>query len=316
MKIVILDGYALNPGDLSWQAIENLANVTIYDRTAQADVLTRVGGAQLVLTNKVVFDRDLMSKLPHLKYIGVTASGYNIIDLEAASEFGIVVTNVPNYSTPTVAQHVFALLLEAYVHVGKHNRLIKANEWAKSADFCFYQPPFNELYQKTFGVIGYGNIGKAVTKIAHAFGMHVLIYDRGRLGEDPYGKRVSLDELLKQSDIVSLHLPLKQDTEHLINAQSLKIMKDDAILINTARAPLVAKDALLDALNNKELAMYVSDVFDSEPPALDDPLIMHPQTIFTGHMAWASYEARQRCMAIVVENIQGFLNQDIKNQVN
>lgn len=316
MKIVILDGFALNPGDLSWNSLKRLGKVTIYDRTPTELVLERIGDAEIVLTNKVVFDADLISQLNQVKYIGVMASGFNIIDLEAASEHNIVVTNVPNYSTPTVAQQVFALLLEAYVRVGEHDALIKGNAWAQSEDFCFYQPPFNELAQKSFGVLGYGNIGKAVAKIAQAFDMKVIIYDKGRLGDTPYGPKVELKELLQESDIVSLHIPLNAETEHIINRKTLKLMKHHAILINTARAPLVHKGDLLKALDHNDIGMYLSDVFYQEPPQVDDPLIMHPKTIFTGHMAWASFEARQRCLHVIGENIKVFLKGDIQNRVN
>ncbi len=316
MKIVLLDAHAMNPGDLSWDEIRKFGELILYDKTNKEDILTRIGDADVVLTNKTVLDKQIIQRFENVQYIGVMASGYNVVDTDAAKEKGIVVTNVPNYSTPTVAQHVFALLLEAYVRVGEHNSLIKNNKWATSQDFCFYKPPFNELYQKTIGIVGFGNIGKAVARIAVAFEMNLLIYDRGKIEDHELGKKVSLEELLSKSDVVTLHLPLKEDTHHIINEQHLKLLKPSATLVNTARAQLVNKQDLLNALNNNVLSLYVSDVFDSEPPKMDDPLIMHPKSIITGHMAWASKEARKRCIQIISDNIKGFKTHTIINQVN
>lgn len=316
MKIVILDAYAMNPGDLSWDGIREFGELVLYEKTNNEDILMRIGDAEVVLTNKTVLDKQTIQKFENVQYIGVMASGYNVVDINAAKEKGIVVTNVPNYSTPTVAQHVFALLLEAYVRVGEHNNLIKNNEWATSQDFCFYKPPFNELYQKTMGIVGFGNIGKAVAKIAVAFEMNLLIYDKGKIEDHELGKKVSLEELLSKSDVVTLHLPLKEDTQHIIDEQHLSLFKASAMLVNTARAQLINKQDLIKALNNNVLSMYVTDVFDSEPPQMDDPLIMHPKSIITGHMAWASKEARMRCIQIIGDNIKGFKTQTIINKVN
>lgn len=316
MKIVVLDGRAMNPGDLSWGKIEQLGELKVYDLTKKDEILKRAQDAEIVLTNKTVLDKEILSQLHNCKYIGVMASGYNVVDVSYAKEKGIVVTNVPNYSTPTVAQHVFALLLEAYVQVGKHNQAIKNNVWASSNDFTYYEQPFLELYQKTMGVVGYGNIGKAVTKIAVAFGMNVLIYDKGKEENDSFGEKVSLERLLQESDVISLHLPLKEQTKHIINTKQLFMMKSSAVVINTARAQLVHKEAMIDALHKERLSMYCSDVFDPEPPVMDDPLIMHSCTIFTGHMAWASLEARTRCLNIIENNIKAFINNKVVNQVN
>ena len=316
MKIVVLDGKAMNPGDLSWEKIKQLGDLNVFDLTKKDEILQRAEDAEILLTNKTVLDKEVLSKLKKCKYIGVMASGYNVVDVDYAKSIGIIVTNVPNYSTPTVAQHVFALLLEAYVHVGKHNQAIKNNAWATSNDFCFYEAPFLELYQKTIGVVGFGNIGKAVAKIANAFEMNVLIYDKGKIGDDALGKKVALDTLLKESDVVSLHIPLKEQTKHIISKEQIALMKPSSILINTARAQLVDKGAVISALDENQITMYCSDVFDPEPPMMDDPLIMHPKSIFTGHMAWASFEARTRCLNIVEKNIEAYLNNQVINQVN
>lgn len=316
MKIVVLDGRALNPGDLSWEGLKEFGEVIVYDQSNKEETIQRARHATIVLTNKSVIDQEVIDQLVSCKYIGVMASGYNVVDTAYAQKKGIIVTNVPNYSTPTVAQHVFALLLEAYVKVKEHDQAIKNNAWANSKDFTFYQPPFKELNQKTIGIVGFGNIGKAVAKIANAFSMNVLIYDRGKTNQDPLGTKVDLRTLLEESDVVSLHLPLNQQTKHLIDTAELSLMKPTACLINTARAPLVKKEAVLAALNDNSIDMYCSDVFDPEPPQHDDPLIMHPKTIFTGHMAWASFEARSRCLAIIEENIDAFLNNQVINQVN
>jgi glycerate dehydrogenase len=316
MKIVVLDGRALNPGDLSWMGLEALGEVSVYNQSTSEEVIVRAKDAEILLTNKTVLNKELLSQLDHCKYIGVMASGYNVVDTEYAKSKGIIVTNVPNYSTPTVAQHVFALLLEAYVHVGKHDSEIKNNAWASSKDFTYYQPPFMELHQKTMGIVGFGNIGKAVAKIAISFGMNVLLYDKGKIGFDPLGTKVSLETLLSESDVVSLHLPLKEETKHIIDSSELAMMKPTACLINTARAQLIKKESLLIALSSKQIATYCADVFDPEPPMLYDPLIMNPKTIFTGHMAWASKEARTRCLTIIERNIEAYQNNQVINQVN
>ncbi len=316
MKIVILDAHAMNPGDLSWDKVKKYGELILFDKTKQEDIIKNIGDAQIVLTNKTVLDRETIEKMTNVQYIGVMASGYNVVDIEAAKQQNIVVTNVPGYSTPSVAQHVFALLLEAFVQVGKHNELIKQNKWALSKDFCFYQGDFFELQHKTIGVVGYGNIGKAVVKIAQAFNMNVLIYDKGRIEPCNDGKKVSFDELVSLSDIISLHVPLKTETQHMINKDTISMVKPNCVLINTARAQLVDKDALIKALNDNQLAYYCTDVFDSEPPILNDPLILHPKSIITGHMAWATKEARTRCIDNIADNIEAFINNRPINKVN
>ena len=315
-KIVVLDGHAMNPGDLSWESLNEIGDVVIYDKTSDEDFEARVSEAQILLTNKTVLNRERIDQCKSCQYIGVMASGYNVVDIDYARDKGIVVTNVPNYSTPTVAQHVFALLFEIYLRVGDHNRQIKQNAWAKSQDFCFYQTPIKEVYNKTLGVIGFGNIGKAVANIGHAFGMKILIYDRGKLESHSLGKKVSWDYLLEQSDVISLHLPLTANTKHIINSESFDKMKSNPVLINTARADLVDRDACIQALNHGLVDWYATDVMEQEPPFLNDPLIIHPRTTITGHMAWASKEARGRCIEVVSSNLKSFINGDEVNRVN
>ncbi len=316
MKIVILDGHAMNPGDLSWKPLEDLGNVFVYDKTSDVDFEKRAGDADVLLTNKTVLDQSKLDQCRKCRYIGVMASGYNVVDVEYAKKKNIVVTNVPNYSTLTVAQHVFALVFEVYLKVGVHNQQIKANAWAKSNDFCFYQPPITEVAYKTIGVIGFGNIGKAVAKIAHAFEMRVLIYDKGKVETHEHGNKVSLDTLYAQSDVITLHLPLNKQTKHILSDDSFDKMKSNAVVINTARADLVDRQALLLALNQNKISWYATDVMEQEPPQLNDPIIIHPHTTITGHMAWASLEARTRCLDIVVNNLALFIQEKTVNQVN
>ncbi len=316
MNIVILDGRAMNPGDLSWDGIRRSGKLTVYAKTEVKDIIDRAKDAHIILTNKTLIDGDTIKHLTKCRYIGVLASGYNVVDIDAAKKHGIVVTNVPNYSTVTVSQHVFAFILDIITKVGLHDQHIKQNKWATSDDFTYYEPPISELYQKKIGIVGFGNIGKSVAKIANAFEMEVLIYDKGKEEVHPLGQKVSLDTIFKVADFITLHLPLKEQTRHIIDRDSFDAMRPEAVLINTARAQLVDKEALLDALDLGKISWYATDVMEQEPPQIDDPLIKHPKTKITGHMAWASLEARARCIDIATKNIQAFLGGNPIHQVN
>ncbi|MDE6337625.1 MAG: D-2-hydroxyacid dehydrogenase, partial [Muribaculaceae bacterium] len=274
MKITVLDGYGMNPGDLSWEELEKLGEVTVYDRTAKEDVIERAADSEVILTNKTVLDRKVIEQLPKLKYIGVLATGYNVVDTEAAKERGIVVTNIPAYSTASVAQMVFSLLFAITNNVEHYTADNRNGRWSRSADFCYWDTPLIELAGKTFGIVGLGNIGQSVARIALAFGMKVLALTSKRVEVLPDGvaKASSLDELLKKSDVVSLHCPLTDSTRHMINAESLAKMKPTAILINTGRGSLVDEAALANALNKGELKGAGLDVLSSEPPSIDNPL--------------------------------------------
>ena len=303
MKIVVLDGYAGNPGDLSWAPLEALGELTVYDRSAPDEVDARIEGAEIVITNKVPFNRERMEKAKGLKYIGVFATGYNIIDIAAARELGITVTNIPAYSTDSVAQMVFALLLEICHRVGHHSDAVHAGRWSSNPDFCFWDYPLIELSGKTLGIIGYGQIGKKVAQVARAFGMNVVAWTR--TPRDP--ECVSLDELLAQSDVITLHCPLFPETQHLINKDTIAKMKDGAILINTSRGPVVNDADVAEALKSGKLYAAAADVATVEPIPADNPLLGVPNMFFTPHIAWATQEARVRLMNIAVENVRSFL---------
>ncbi len=306
--IAVLDGYTLNPGDLSWAGLEALGSCTIHDRTAPAEVLPRAQGAAIVLTNKVALSSETLRALPQLRYVGVLATGYNVVDTGAARELGIVVTNVPAYSTASVAQLVFALLFELTLHTGHHDRRVRAGAWSASPDFTFRDRPLIELDGRTFGVVGYGRIGAAVTRIAAALGMQVLVHTRSRpeVTAVPV-ESVDLDTLFRRSDVVSLHCPLTPETRHLVDDARLSLMKPDAYLINTARGPLVDEAALFRALTENRLAGAGLDVLSSEPPPADHPLLAAPRCIITPHVGWGTTAARARLMREVVENVRAFL---------
>jgi glycerate dehydrogenase len=318
MKIVVLDGFALNPGDLSWEALKNIGDVTIYDRTPEEKRFERAKDAEIIITNKTLIDKELLHKLDKLKYVGVLATGYNVVDTEEAKKKGIIVTNVPAYSTDSVAQMVFALLLELSNHTKSHSDAVKCGTWSRSKDFCFWNHPLVELSGKTMGIIGFGSIGEKVADIAEAFGMKVLAYSRTVKVQSHRKnfKWVTLEELLKQSDVVSLHCPLLSETKGLINRDTLKLMKKNAILINTSRGPLVLENDLADALNNGVIAGAGLDVLCSEPPEKDNPLFKAKNCIITPHIAWASKEARERLMATAVSNVKRFLEGNAVNVVN
>jgi glycerate dehydrogenase len=308
MKIVILDGYALNPGDLSWEAFKQLGELTVYDRTPTDKVVERALGADVVITNKTPIGEKDLDQLPDLKYIGVIATGYNIIDIETAKKKGILVTNVPGYSTASVVQLTFALLLELCLHVQRHSDSVMEGKWARSLDFSFWDYPLVELSGKTMGIIGFGEIGQAVADVATAFGMNILGNSRTQTDQSKRNnfKCASVEELLKEADVVSIHCPLTPETEALINKDSLKTMKNSAFLINTARGPIVAEQDLADALNDGVIAGAGIDVLSVEPPNANNPLFKAKNCLITPHIAWATLEARSRLMAIAVENLSSF----------
>jgi len=316
MNIVVLDGFTLNPGDLDWNDLEQLGRCRIYDRTAASQIAERAADAEALLTNKTVLSREQIDVLPNLRYIGVLATGYNVVDLQAASDRGIVVTNIPAYSTRSVAQMVFALLLEITQQVGHHDALVKSGWWAKCDDFSFTNRPLYELAGEKMGLVGFGQIGQAVAKIADAFGMKVLVHTRTVPETVPSGIHfVELDELLCQADVISLHCPLTEQTTGMINTDSLARMKSSTILINTGRGPLLDEQAVADALNRGTLRAAAFDALSSEPPAAENPLLNAANTFITPHIAWATDAARRRLMAVAVENLRRWQGGDIQNQV-
>ncbi len=309
MNIVILDAYTANPGDLSWGSLKELGEVTVYERTRREEIAGRAADADIVLTNKVVMDREMMALLPRLKYIGVLATGYNVVDIEAARERDIIVTNVPAYSTESVAQTVFAHLLTVTnrtEHYAQQNRL---GRWAENRDFCYWDTELTELAGKTMGIVGLGNIGSRVAKIALAFGMQVKAMTSKKPEELPAGiQKAELQSLLASSDVVSLHCPLTEGTKHLIHRETLRLMKPSAILINTGRGPLVDDEALAEALNEGRLRAYCADVVTEEPPKADHPLLHAPNAFITPHIAWATVEARKRLLQTAIGNVEAFVN--------
>ncbi len=314
MKIVILDGYTANPGDLSWRDLEQLGQLTVYDRTRPEETVARAADAEVVLTNKVVIGRQEIAQLPRLQYIGVLATGYNVVDIQAARERGIIVTNVPAYSTESVAQMVFAHLLTVTNRTEHYAVLNRQGRWSSNPDFSYWDTPLHELAGKTFGIVGLGNIGSRVAQIALAFGMKVVaLTSKSAL---PAGiQKVSLDELLTASDVVSLHCPLTDTTRHLINARTLQMMKPSAILINTGRGPLVNDADVAEALSTRRLYAYCADVLTTEPPQADNPLLCQSNAYFTPHIAWASVEARVRLLQTAIANVRAFANGTPQNTV-
>lgn len=310
MKIVVLDGYALNPGDLSWQGFEELGEVTVYDRTSYTDkqeIIERIGDAEAILTNKTPITADVLKACPQLTYIGVLATGYNVVDLAAAKEQGITVTNIPSYSTNAVAQATFALLLEVTNQVGHHNRSVHQGDWQTSKDFSYWQTPLMELAGKTIGLIGYGAIAQAVATIAHAFQLKVIYFNhRPKPAQADWAKQVSLAELYQEADIISLHVPQFPETEKMIDRTALAQMKSSAILINTARGGLIDEAAVAEALQTGQIAALAADFVSKEPIAADNPLLQAPNCYLTPHIAWAPVETRRRLMGIAVANLSGF----------
>ena len=316
MKIVVLDGYAANPGDVSWEAMQSLGELTVYDRTAPDEVLERAAEADAVLTNKVVITAAMMAQLPALKYIGVLATGYNVVDVKAAREQGIIVTNIPAYSTDSVAQLTFAHILNITHRVGHYAIQNRQGRWSSNPDFVYWDTPLIELSGKTMGIVGLGSIGMKVATIARQFGMDVFALTSKNSSDLPQGlQKTTLDGLLAISDVLSLHCPLTDDTYHLIDAKALSKMKPGAILINTGRGPLVDEDAVAKALESGQLMAYGADVMSVEPPQPSNPLLRCPNAYLTPHIAWATFEARQRLMQIAVDNLQCFIDGQPQNVV-
>ena len=310
-RIIVLDGAVENPGDLSWEPLAALGELTVYDYTAPEEVLARIGDAPIILTNKTVISAEIIAACPQLRYIGVLATGYNVVDVAEAKKRGVVVTNVPAYSTPTVAQFTMALLLEIALHVGHHSQAVHLGKWTACRDFAFWDYPLTELAGKTFGIVGYGSIGKATAKLAEAFGMQVLAYSRH--GAEEY--HTELDELYARADIVSLHCPLTSENAGMINAETIAKMKDGVILLNTARGGLINEHDLREALLSGKVYAAASDVVSAEPIRADNPLLGLDNMIITPHIAWAALEARQRLMDVATDNVRQFLAGRVQNNV-
>lgn len=316
MKIVALDGYAANPGDLSWDELKALGECVIYDRTAPEEVLERAADAEVVLTNKVVITAEMMAALPQLKYIGVMATGYNIVDIDAARERSIIVTNIPSYSTASVAQMVFAHILNIAQQVQHHSEAVHQGRWTASKDFCFWDTPLIELRGKKLGIVGLGNTGYTTARIAIGFGMEVYAYtSKSSFQLPPEIKKMELDQLFSECDVISLHCLLTDKTRELVNAARLKLMKPTAILINTGRGQLVNEQDLADALNNGQIYAAGLDVLSQEPPKADNPLLTARNCYITPHIAWASAAARERLMGILLDNLKGYIEGKVINNV-
>ncbi len=316
MKIKVLDGYGLNPGDLSWKGFEMLGECTVYDRTSPEQILKRAAEAEVLITNKTVLTAEIMKALPKLKYIGILATGYNVVDVKAAKELGIIVTNIPAYSTNSVAQMVFAHILAITQRVEYYTQENQKGRWTNCNDFCYWNTPLIELIDKQIGIVGFGNTGQATARIALAFGMKVRVYTSKKVEQLPEGvTKTSMDDLFRNCDIVSLHCPLTDTTKNLVNAKYLKLMKPSAILINTGRGPLVNEKDLADALNNGTIYAAGLDVLSTEPPTVDNPLLTAKNCYITPHIAWATKEARLRLMEVAVENLRSFLSGTVVNNV-
>jgi len=323
VKIVVLDGYTLNPGDLSWESFEKYGEVVVHDRTAydpqEKDLIIERGrDADVILLNKTPLSKEMMDQMPNLKYIGVLATGYNIVDVEAAKEKGVVVSNIPTYGTTAVAQMAFALLLEICHHVGEHSQAVFNGEWSRNEDWCFWKHPLIELADKTMGIIGYGRIGQNVGKIAQAFGMKVLAndYNPNYDLENESVRFVELDELYAKSDVISLHCPLFDSTKGMINKNSISKMKDGVIILNNSRGPLIVEEDLLEGLNSGKVYYAGLDVVSTEPIKEDNPLLKANNAIITPHISWAPKESRQRLMDIAFSNFEAFLQDKPVNVVN
>lgn len=318
MKIVILDGYTLNPGDISWDGFKKLGELVVHDRTPSGKVIERAEGAEILFTNKTPLGKDILGKLPSLKFIGVLATGYNVVDTEFAKQKGVIVANVPGYGTASVAQMTFALLLELCQHVQRHSDSVTEGRWAASIDWCYWDFPLVELAGKTIGIIGFGNIGGKVGDIATGFGMNIIGSSRHRADQSQRKnfRWAEVPELLEQSDVVSIHCPLFPETKGLINKESLKKMKRSAFLLNTSRGPIIVDEDLADALNNDVIAGAGIDVLSQEPPPADNPLFKAKNIIITPHIAWATKEARTRLMDIAENNLSAFIAGKPVNVVN
>ncbi|MDP3434740.1 MAG: D-2-hydroxyacid dehydrogenase, partial [Bacteroidota bacterium] len=309
MQIVVLDGFALNPGDLSWEGLNKLGECSIYDRTKPGDIFNRVKDAEVIITNKAIIDEQLINRLPALQYVGVTATGYNVVDVHAASRKGIVVTNIPAYSTDSVAQLVFAHILNVANRVEMHATSVKSGDWAANPDFSYWKTPQMELAGKTLGIVGFGRIGRKVAQIGSAFGMKVIFHNRSKITDVPAEMRqTTLNDIFSESDVVSINCPLTPENFEFVNAQLLRKMKQSAILINTGRGGLIHEHDLAIALNSGIIAAACLDVLSTEPPKPDNPLLSAQNCFITPHIAWATIEARQRLMNITIENLNGFIS--------
>lgn len=308
MRIVVLDGHAANPGDISWEPFRQFGELVVYERTPKEQLLQRIGDADAVLTNKARIDADVMAACPNLKYVGELATGYNNIDVDAARARGVVVTNIPAYSTADVVQMTFALLLDICLNAARHSAAVHAGKWASCPDFCFWETPLIELAGKTLGIVGFGQIGRAVARVAVAMGMNVLCYSRRQVGVAPEGCRwASLEDIFGQSDVISLHCPLNDDSRGMINRDSIAKMKDGVIILNTGRGPLVVEQDLADALNSGKVYAAGVDVVSEEPIRADNPLLTARNCVITPHIAWAPLAARQRLMDIAVGNFAAWV---------
>ncbi|MFH1879396.1 MAG: D-2-hydroxyacid dehydrogenase, partial [Bacillota bacterium] len=316
MKIVVLDGHTLNPGDIFWQGFEALGETMVFDRTADPDIAGRITGAEAVLTNKTPLSRETILGTPSLRYIGVLATGYNVVDVRAAMERGIPVCNIPSYGTAAVAQFTFALLLEICHHIGYHSESVHRGDWANSRDFCYWDYPLIELAGKTMGILGFGRIGQSVAVIAKAFGMRVIAFDSYPTKQgQALADYVPLNILYQESDVISLHCPLFAETQGIINRESIAMMKNGVILINTSRGPLIVEDDLRNALNSGRVGYAATDVVSSEPIREDNPLLQAENCLITPHIAWASKESRSRLMAIAMNNLAEFIKGNCQNNV-
>ena len=321
MKIIVLDGYTLNPGDLDWKGLEAIGDCTVYDRTSLTDVqeaINRIGDAEIVFTNKTPMPKSLFDACPNIKFVGVLATGYNVVDVNAAKDKGVIVTNIPTYGTAAVGQFTIALLLEICHHIGHHNNAVHEGKWENNADWCFWDYPLIELDGKTIGIIGYGRIGQATGKIAQALGMKVLAYDEYKNPNlvTETCKYAELDELLKESDVIALHCPLFPSTQGIISKENIAKMKDGVIILNDSRGPLIVEEDLAEALNSGKVAAAGLDVVSSEPIKGNNPLLKAKNCIITPHIAWAPKESRKRLMDIAVNNLQAFVAGEPVNVVN
>ena len=313
-KLTILDGHAVNPGDLPWNFLDGIIDYKVYERTAPEEVIQRIGDSDAIFLNKIQITKEVFDSCPNLKFIGVLATGYNVIDLDAARSHGVIVTNIPAYSTDSVAQHVFALILYFTNQVAQHSSSVMAGDWVKCRDFCFWNGSLSELSGKTLGIFGYGHIGKKVAELGKAFGMNVICCTR--TSKDGMPEQVSFEDLLKRSDFLTLHAPLTEQTKNIINKQSLSLMKKNAYLINTARGGFVVEQDLADCLNNAEISGYAADVLLQEPMSKDCPLLKAKNCIITPHIAWAPRETRKRLQGIAEENLKSWLAGNPINVVN
>lgn len=314
MKIVVLDGYTATGDDLDWKEFESLGELVYYDRTSEEEVIERAKDADILIDNKVILDKSVLEQLPKLKYIGLLSTGFNVVDLEYAKSRNIPVTNIPGYSTRSVAQLTFAFILELAMGVGKHSKSVSDGDWTRCKDFCYRVQDITELDGKTIGLIGYGTIAKEVARIADAFGMKVLAYRRTKT-KDELAEMVSLDRLYAESDIISLHCPINKESEKIIDSESIAKMKDGVLIVNTARGGVVDEDAVRKGLDSGKIGGYGADVLSQEPPKATNPLLNAPRCYITPHIAWASREARTRLMKTALNNLKGFLSGNMQNRV-